>query len=97
MIGLNRPHPKSTRGSRKALIVEVKGHPQIPQVQVHPGGGRHEGACYKVSTTTEETIKIVGPSTYEPNPGEKAKVISGGWFDVVKTKVDNSSFGYLSI
>lgn len=69
---------QSTRGSGQALIVEVKGHPQISQIQVHPGGGRHEGAYYKVSTTTEGTIKVVDPSTYKPTPGEKAKIVSGG-------------------
>ena len=69
---------QSTRGSGQALIVEVKGHPQISQIQVHPGGGRHEGAYYKVSTTTDGTIKVVDPLTYKPTPGEKAKIISGG-------------------
>lgn len=78
MIGLNRPHSKFTRGFSKTPIVEVKGHPQISQVQVHTGGGRHEGTYYKASTTTEGTIKIVEPSTYKPNPGEKAKLVSGG-------------------
>lgn len=78
MIGLNRPRPKFTRGFSKTLIVEVKGHPQNSQVQVYPGGGRHEGAYYKVSTAIEGTIKIVDPSTYKPNHGEKEKIVSGG-------------------
>ncbi|GED79516.1 hypothetical protein PFL02_63660 [Pseudomonas fluorescens] len=44
MIGLNKPHPKFTRGFSKTRIVEVKGYPQISQIQVNSGGGRHEGA-----------------------------------------------------
>ncbi|MBK0000013.1 hemagglutinin repeat-containing protein [Erwinia sp. S38] len=65
----------STRGSGQAVIIEVKGHPQISQILYHPGGGRHGGSYYKVSTTTQGTIKVVDPSSYKPTPGEKATII----------------------
>ncbi|MCX8728745.1 MULTISPECIES: hypothetical protein [unclassified Gilliamella] len=42
----------------------------------HPGGGRHGGSYYKVSTTTQGTIKVVNPKTYKPNAGEKATIIN---------------------
>ena len=53
----------------------MKGHPEISQVQIHPGGGRHGGSYYKISTTTQGTIKVVDSSTYKPSVGEKAKII----------------------
>jgi uncharacterized protein RhaS with RHS repeats len=34
---------QSTKGSKKATIIEVKGHKNITQIQVHPGGGIHGG------------------------------------------------------
>src|SRR5690606_15205706 len=30
-----------TSRSGKAQIIEVSGHPEVSQIQVHPGGGRH--------------------------------------------------------
>ena len=67
---------QSTRGSGQATIIEVKGHPEISQIQYHPGGGRHGGSYYKVSTTTQGTIKVVDPGSYKPSPGEKATIIN---------------------
>ncbi|MBI0520899.1 VENN motif pre-toxin domain-containing protein, partial [Pectobacterium parmentieri] len=66
---------QSTRGSGQAVIIEVKGHPEISQIQYHPGGGRHGGSYYKISTTTQGTVKVVDPSTYNPTQGEKATII----------------------
>jgi RHS repeat-associated protein len=66
---------QSSRGSGQAVIIEVKGHPEISQIQIHPGGGRHGGSYYKISTTTQGTIKVVDSSTYKPSTGEKAKII----------------------
>ncbi|HGV3501795.1 TPA: hypothetical protein ACLLFU_001320 [Providencia stuartii] len=67
---------QSSRGSGQAVIIEVKGHPEISQIQYHPGGGRHGGSYYKVSTTTQGTMKVVDPSTYKPTQGEKATIIN---------------------
>lgn len=66
---------QSTRGSARAQIIQVSGHPQITQIQVHPGGGRHGGAYYKISTNTEGKVKVVNPDTYKPTPGEKVRVV----------------------
>lgn len=66
---------QSTRGSGQAVIIEVKGHPEISQIQYHPGGGRHSGSYYKVSTTTKGTVKVVDPNTYKPTQGEKATIV----------------------
>ncbi|MBQ0215643.1 hypothetical protein KAH51_19680, partial [Proteus vulgaris] len=66
---------QSTRGSGQAVIIEVKGHPEISQIQYHPGGGRHGGSYYKVSTTTQGTMKVVDPSTYKTMQNEKATII----------------------
>ncbi|QYN47097.1 hypothetical protein GYM74_07755 [Gilliamella sp. ESL0405] len=67
---------QSTRGSGQAVIIEVKGHPEISQIQIHPGGGRHGGSYYKVSTTTQGTLKVVDPKTYKSSAGEKATIIN---------------------
>ena len=67
---------QSSRGSGQAVIIEVKGHPEISQVQIHPGGGRHGGSYYKVSTTTQGTVKVVDSNTYKPSAGEKATIIN---------------------
>jgi RHS repeat-associated protein len=68
--------------SAKAQIVEISGHPQISQIQVHPGGGRHGGAYLKISTTTEGKIKVVDPKTYKPTPDEKVRVVSFNGGDI---------------
>ena len=67
---------KSTRGSELATKVTIEGHPQITQILIHPGGGRHVGAYYKISTTTQGKIKVVDPETYVPTPNDKAKIIN---------------------
>jgi len=66
---------QSTRGSGLARIIRIKGHPSISQIQVHPGGGRHLGAYYKISTTDQGIIKVVDKLTYAPEVGEKARII----------------------
>ncbi len=50
---------KGTSG--KAVQVRIKGHPEIANIQVHPGGGRHtpEGVQYwKISTNTQGKIWV---------------------------------------
>jgi uncharacterized protein RhaS with RHS repeats len=66
---------QSTRGSARAQIVEVSRHPEITQIQVHPGGGRHEGAYYKISTNTKGKIKVVDQDTYKPTPDERVRIV----------------------
>ncbi|MEQ1506253.1 MAG: RHS repeat-associated core domain-containing protein, partial [Myxococcota bacterium] len=66
---------QSTRGSGLAEIVMIEGHPEISQIQVHPGGGRHGGAYVKVSSSTQGVLKVVDPDTYVPTPGERAMII----------------------
>ena len=65
----------STKGSMRSTQVRVEGHPEITNIEIHPGGGRHGGAYYKISTSTQGKIKVVDPKTYIPSPGDKAKVI----------------------
>jgi hypothetical protein len=65
----------SSKGSGKATILEIKGHPSISQIQLHPGGGRHAGAYYKLSTTNKGIVKVVDKKTYVATPGEKATII----------------------
>lgn len=50
---------QSTRGSGRAQIVQIEGNPQITQIQVHPGGGRHLGRYIKISTSTHGKIRVV--------------------------------------
>lgn len=65
----------STKGSMKSTQIKVQGHPEITNIQVHPGGGRHGGAYYKVSTNNMGKIKIVDKSTYIPSVGDKSLII----------------------
>ncbi len=65
----------STKGSMRSTQVRITGHPKIMNIQVHPGGGRHGGAYYKISTSTQGKIKVVDPETYVPTPGEKATIV----------------------
>jgi hypothetical protein len=65
----------SSKGSKKSLQIRIERHPIIGNIQVHPGGGRHGGAYYKISTSNQGIIKIVDRTTYVPTPGEKAKII----------------------
>ncbi|MEV6302199.1 hypothetical protein AB0M02_22475 [Actinoplanes sp. NPDC051861] len=51
---------KGTSG--KAVQVRIEGHPEVTNIQVHPGGGRHtpEGSPYwKISTSTEGKIWVI--------------------------------------
>ena len=50
--------------------------PEISQIQVHPGGGRHRGPYTKISTSTQGVIEVVDQGTYKPTPGEKAQIIN---------------------
>ncbi len=66
---------QSTKGSKRAQIIRIEGHSDVQMVQVHPGGGRHVGAYYKISTSTKGIIKVIDPSTYVPSAGEKATFV----------------------
>ena len=41
----------------------------------HPGGGKHGGAYYGISSGSTGKIKVVSPDTYIPLPGDKATII----------------------
>ena len=41
----------------------------------HPGGGRHGGSYYGISTAATGKVKVVNPDTYIPLPGDKATII----------------------
>ncbi len=66
---------KSTKGSKLSIQIRIQGHPQITNIQVHPGGGRHGGAYYKISTSTQGKIKVVERQTYLATPGENTTII----------------------
>ena len=68
---------KSTQGSKLSTQIRIQGHPEISNIQVHPGGGRHGGAYYKISTTSGlGKVKVVDPATYIATPGEKAIIVN---------------------
>lgn len=66
---------QSTKGSKRSTQIRISGNPDVGNIQVHPGGGRHGGAYYKVSTSKQGIIKLVDPATYQAEPGEKARII----------------------
>ena len=61
----------SKKGSQKAKIIKISGHSKVSQIQVHPGGGRHQGNYYKISTTSEGKIKVIDIETYKADLDEK--------------------------
>ena len=65
---------QSTRGSGKATLIYIPDHPNISLIEVHPGGGKHGGAYYRISTTQQGKIKVVDKHTYIPGKDEKAKI-----------------------
>lgn len=62
---------QSEHVSKRARIIKVEGHPEIQQIQAHPGGGLHEGAYIKISSQKYGKIKVVDKETYKPTPDEK--------------------------
>lgn len=61
-------YPATVEQSRKrgtsgnAVQVRIQGHPEITNIQVHPGGGRHtpEGSPYwKISTSTDGKTWVI--------------------------------------
>lgn len=68
---------QSTRGSGNATIIKVDGHKEITQIQVHAGGGRHGGAYYKMSTSTQGKVWVVNPSTFRADPNQNGTIVSG--------------------
>jgi len=68
---------QSTRGSGNATIIKVGGHKQVTQIQVHAGGGRHGGAYYKISTSTQGRVWVVNPATFRADPNQKGTIVSG--------------------
>lgn len=41
----------------------------------HPGGGKHGGSYYGISSGATGKIKVVNPETYIPLEGDKATII----------------------
>lgn len=76
LAGRNIVPRQSKKGSKLAQILEVQGDKKIMQIQVHPGGGRHGGSYYKISTSDKGIIKVVDKATYiAAIGGEKATII----------------------
>lgn len=65
---------QSTKGSKLSKQIQIKNF-DIQNIQVHPGGGRHGGSYYKLSTSSKGIIKVVDRATYVPTLGEKATII----------------------
>lgn len=48
--------------SGKAFVYSLQGHPEIKEVEYHPGGGRHEGSYYKFLRHDRSEVKIIDES-----------------------------------
>ncbi len=59
-----RPPKAGTSG--KAQFFDLEGHPDISSVQMHPGGGVHEGLYYKFIMRDGSEVKVIDPSNYNP-------------------------------
>ena len=64
----------STKGSKLSKQIKIERF-DIQNIQVHPGGGRHGGSYYKISSSSKGIIKVVDRATYVPTLGEKATII----------------------
>ncbi len=71
--GLDRPLLRE-KGSKLSKQIQIKRF-DIQNIQVHPGGGRHGGSYYKISSSSKGIIKVVDRATYVPTLGEKATII----------------------
>lgn len=56
-------------------VREQKGHP--PFEKLKGGGGRHGGAYYKISTSTNGKMWVVEPETFKGADQLKGTVING--------------------
>ncbi|SBT42705.1 RHS repeat domain-containing protein [Micromonospora auratinigra] len=66
---------KGTSG--KAVHVRIEGHPEVSNIQVHPGGGRHTPAgspYWKISTTTSGKIWVV-PDNFSADANMKGVIV----------------------
>lgn len=59
--------------SGKAFVYSLQGHPEIQEVEYHPGGGRHEGSYYKFLRHDRSEVKVIDesyvPLTIKPRLG----------------------------
>ena len=58
--------------SGNAVQVRISGHPEITNIQVHPGGGRHTPAgtpYWKISTSTQGKTWVLPTEFYGGRPG----------------------------
>lgn len=72
---VERSTKKGTSG--KSIQVRIEGHPEITNIQVHPGGGRHtpEGVMYwKISTSTQGKIWVV-PKAFQGAESLGGKIV----------------------
>jgi hypothetical protein len=68
-------HKRGTSGN--AIQVRIHGHPEITNIQVHPGGGRHtpEGSPYwKISTNNAGRIWVI-PKDFRGAEGLRGNVV----------------------
>ncbi|MBP0011370.1 RHS repeat-associated core domain-containing protein [Roseofilum sp. Belize Diploria] len=62
------------RGSGKSKQIRIEKHPEVTNIQVHPGGGRHITPYYKISTSTKGKIWVV-PKGFKKEPNMKGQII----------------------
>lgn len=72
-MGYNVTVEQSGRGSKLSKQIYIsnapKGAPKITRIQVHPGGGRHVGSYYKISTSESSfgTKWVADRATFKPS------------------------------
>ena len=67
---------QSTRGSKLSKQIRFTKPRDIARIEVHPGGGRHAGAYYVISRTTQGgKVKVVSWLTYRAMTGEKTLIL----------------------
>lgn len=64
-----------TKGSQKAVVVDISRGP-IQQVRVHPGGGTQHGGAPRVVVSTSAGKITVHDHRYVRNPGQRGTFIS---------------------
>ena len=63
----------STKGSKLSTQIRIKGHTEIMNIQIHPGGGRHVTKYYKISTNKGKVWVV--PKEFKADPGMKGSIV----------------------
>lgn len=63
------------KASSPAVLIHIQNHSKLKTIQVHPGGGIHVGAYYKLTGKKRYSLKVVDPTTYKSSKKDKSQIL----------------------